>query len=254
MVKRYGSYSQKEEYAGLTQAIDYNLYDEIFLGKVPHHPRQPRTLLSLPKEYINLSNEVTTAELRRAKEYLYSRELSDEDIMNWKIGYCAKGYYSNRVIIPSFNTQGNLDYFVARSINDNKFKYLNPKNSKDIIFNELLIDWEEGITLVEGVFDALKAPNSIPLLGSSLREESKLFKKITQFKPKVYLALDKDAELKCLKIISALLQYNIDTYRIDLDEYDDVGEMSKDFFLIKKKEAKFIENRDYLIYRALTFN
>ena len=55
-------------------------------------------------------------------------------------------------------------------------KYLNPPADRDIIFNELYIDWDSDIILVEGAFDAIKAgPNSIPLLGSTLREESSLF-------------------------------------------------------------------------------
>ena len=71
-------------------------------------------------------------------------------------------------------------------------KYKNPKVSKDIIFNGLNVDWDSDIVLVEGVFHAMKCRNAIPLLGSTLRENSILFQKICERKPNVYLALDDD--------------------------------------------------------------
>ena len=56
-------------------------------------------------------------------------------------------------------------------------KYLNPPVSKNVVFNELYVDWDEAVVIVEGVFDAITVgQNGIPILGSSLREESKLFK------------------------------------------------------------------------------
>ena len=53
---------------------------------------------------------------------------------------------------------------------------------KNIIFNELYVDWDSDLVITEGIFDAIKAgPNSIPLLGSTVRENSKLFQKIIKF-------------------------------------------------------------------------
>ena len=51
-------------------------------------------------------------------------------------------------------------------------KYLNPITSKeDIIFNEDKIDWNKNLFLVEGVFDSLFIPNSIPMLGKVMSDK-----------------------------------------------------------------------------------
>ena len=52
---------------------------------------------------------------------------------------------------------------------------MNPPTAKSkIIFNELYIDWNEDLTLTEGVFDAIIAgQNSVPILGSSLKQQVK---------------------------------------------------------------------------------
>ena len=77
------------------------------------------------------------------------------DIQLWKIGYCPKGKYGGRIIIPSFNNNGRINYFISRSYVGHQRKYLNPSASKDFIFNELFIDWDEPVVLVEGVFDSI---------------------------------------------------------------------------------------------------
>mgnify|MGYP005631781647 CR=1 FL=1 len=52
-------------------------------------------------------------------------------------------------------------YFVARTYNGDAYKYKNPNASKDIIFNELFIDWNTDLVLVEG---------NIIILAKSLHE------------------------------------------------------------------------------------
>ena len=62
-----------------------------------------------------------------------------------------------------------LNYFVTRTYDNDWRKYLNPKASRDIVFNHLYLDFDEPLTIVEGVFDAIKAgENSVPLLGSTI--------------------------------------------------------------------------------------
>ena len=51
--------------------------------------------------------------------------------------------------------------------------------SRDIVFNELFVDWKEKVYLVEGIFDAIAVGmNAIPILGSTINENSNLFKKL----------------------------------------------------------------------------
>ena len=136
--------------------------------------------------------------------YLKERGVDKSDILKWRIGYCDTGEYRNRIIIPSFDRDGYCNYFIARTYTKDWLKYKNPPASKNIVFNELMINWKQPVAFVEGAFDALKADNAIPLLGSTLRSDTDLFKKIFCYKPKIYMALDSDAQNKALKIITLL--------------------------------------------------
>ena len=110
-------------------------------------------------------------------------------------------------------------------------KYLNPSISKNVIFNELFVDWNEPVILVEGLFDAITAgQNAIPILGSTLREESKLFQAIVLNDSPVYLALDEDAQKKSDFMIKTLFRYDVDIKVIDTTNVEDVGSMSKEQF------------------------
>ena len=99
--------------------------------------------------------------------------------------------------------------------------------SKNIIFNDLLINWDEPVTLVEGPFDSIKIKNSIPILGSTLKETTKLFKKIVEKQTKIYVGLDEDALSKSMKIISLLLEYGLDVYKLDTSDIEDIGSVTK---------------------------
>lgn len=106
---------------------------------------------------------------REAYSYLKDRGITDEMIDKYKIGYTVKGDFAYRVIVPSYNSQGNLNYFVARAWVPKKMKYKNPTAQKDeIIFNEGLIDWTKDIFLCEGVFDSFFLDNPLVMLGKKL--------------------------------------------------------------------------------------
>ena len=74
------------------------------------------TKVELPTEYKSLYN-LTKSDIhaRHALAYLKKRGVSTIDILKYQIGYCEKGRYANKIIIPTYNADGQLDYFVARS-------------------------------------------------------------------------------------------------------------------------------------------
>ena len=125
---------------------------------------------------------------------------------------------------------------------------MNPPVSKNIIFNELYTDWSSDISIVEGVFDAIIAGNSVPILGSTLHEKSALFRKIVESDPPTYIALDTDAEEKATQLIKKLIEYDIEVYKVDIHPYSDVGEMSKEIYQYHKKSAKLITTNSFLDY------
>ena len=224
--------------------VDLTKYDTIF----SEQEELPPQVIELPENFQTLTGKKTRVK-RKALNYLYSRGFTDADIMVWKVGFCDFGEYQDRVIVPSFDVQGNLNFFIARSYTDDWMKYKNPKVSKDIIFNGLNIDWDNDIILVEGVFDAMKCKNAIPLLGSTLRENSILFQKICERRPNVYLALDDDVKDKEFGIAKKLREYNINTMSIKITPYADIGEMPVEIVEERKQNADIVSDLDYLHYK-----
>jgi DNA primase len=162
--------------------------------------------LKLPKEF-KYFNEVSDffPEKKRALKYLHSRSITEEIISKHRIGFCYEGEYSGRIIVPSFDDNDKLNYFVARSWNTkNRIKYKNPNYSKDkLIFNQHLINWDEDIYIVEGVFDSFFINNSIPLLGKFINDH--LFETLYEkCKKNIILCLDSDAWNDSLKIYHKL--------------------------------------------------
>lgn len=153
--------------------------------------------VKLPKEYIMFTTASRGLKLthhyKNAFNYLKKRNITIEMCEKFKIGFAYEGDYAQRIIIPTYDKYGDLTYFIARTYaNHVKMKYKNPESQKDlIIFNENLINWEEEIYLVEGVFDSIFLPNSIPLLGKVLSE--RLFDELYNKAQKITIILDGDA-------------------------------------------------------------
>lgn len=249
VIKKLGTRQQRSDWQELDGDIDIGDFSaNLFASK----PEQPETTTTLPKEFVSLANKSLPRSAIFPLKYLKKRGITKEDILYWKIGYCPQGDYIGRIIIPSFNMDGKINFFVARTYTNQWPKYKNPPTHRDIVFNEMWIEWNKPIILVEGAFDAIKSgANSIPLLGSSLREDSKLFQAIVQNSPPVYLALDSDARDKAAYIARRLMEYGVELYKIDLKEYNDVGEMTKEEFTSLLEETVPLESELELISQAL---
>jgi DNA primase len=249
VVRRFGGYSQLASWDAIFGRQDIERFADLFMEGVVEERREK---VELPEEFTTLCSEHTPATANYALRYLYKRGVSKADILKWKIGFCFSGEYRNRIIIPSFDDDGDCSYFIARSYNGDSYKYKNPRVSKDIVFNELFVDWNKDLTIVEGVFDALVAGNAVPILGSTLRSNSDLIRKIVLNDTPVYIALDPDARSKENRIIQMLLKYDIEMYKIDVSGYEDVGSMPKEVFRERKNNASFIDRGDYLLLNLLS--
>jgi DNA primase len=147
--------------------------------------------------------------------------VSKYDIIKYNIGYCKEGLYKNMIIIPTYNADGRLNYFTARSFEKEPYvKYRNPSASRDIVPNEHLINWNVPVILCEGLFDAMAIKrNAIPLLGKNI--QSSLMKKIvTSVVDKIYIALDRDAIKQALKFCERLMAEGKEVYLVDLQDKD----------------------------------
>lgn len=201
LFKEHASHATTKKFLQAKFTFDKDYYDEEEVEKVEEDA------LKLPQEFYLLHGKQKNEIFNSAFVYLYGRGITDDIIEKYKIGFCLDGKYQNRIIIPSYDADGDLNYFIARSIGrftHTKFKYLNPDIEKtSIIFNELLIDWEKPVFLVEGAFDHIVVPNSIPLLGKKMYD--KLFTDL-YFKSKnlIIIVLDDDAYGDAVKIFNKL--------------------------------------------------
>jgi len=190
--------------------------------------------LKLPDDFISLAvppkHDVHFTEhhqeYRRAMAYLKNRGITMEDICRYNIGYCESGEYRDCIVIPSYDDEGKLNYFSCRSYYSSTWsKYKNAPGSKNIVGFESFVNYNEPVTLVEGVFDAIAVRNNaVPLFGTmpSLRLKEQLVLHKTK---RVNLVLDNDALREAIKIAQDLWQWGITVHLVKLPEKDpsDVG-------------------------------
>ena len=177
--------------------------------------------LKLPEEFIPITTNDKNIIGRQAWSYLKNRGITIEDIEKYNIGYCEYGKYTKMIIIPSYDKNGQLNYYTGRSFEKDPYiKYKNPEASRNIIPNEHLINWNLPLVICEGMFDAIAIKrNAIPLLGKNIQSE--LMKKIvTSTIEKIYIALDTDAMKQTLKFAEEFMNEGKEVYLIDLKDKD----------------------------------
>jgi DNA primase len=193
--------------------------------------------IQLPKEFISLINttkldKILQIELKHVLKFLKSRGLTQDDIIKYNIGFCKDGKYGGRVIIPSYDDNKKLNYFIARDYKgETPQKYKNPPvAAKDVIGFELYINWDAPIILVEGMFDALTIKrNVIPLFGKAIH--SRLLQKLVKSSvDRIYIALDNDARRDALKQAEMLMSYGKEVYMVEM-EGKDANEIGFEKFL-----------------------
>ena len=207
------------------------------------------TVISLPKEYIPLWKPSNSIEYKNAIHYLLKRNVTLSEIIKYSIGYCETGEYEKKIIIPSYNEFGKLNYFVGRSYYEGvAFKHKNPDVSKNIIGFDLLVNWALPIVLVEGAFDAISVRrNAIPLFGKTISEN--LRKKVIEKSVKqLYICLDKDAQKQALQHAEYFMNNGVEVYLVDLKEKDpaDIGFETMSILI---KETPKLTFEKYIMYK-----
>jgi hypothetical protein len=228
LIYQYGSKADYEIYKVYNQSyIQYN-DDEI---EQVHY-----VVVELPAEIIYFSKmDITDPDHLEAYNYMViDRKISKEILLKYNIGFCIIGKYKKRIIIPSYDKDGNVNYFVARNY-DKKYKkikpYDNPKaNKSSIIFNEGLINWDMTVYIVEGAFEMLSLPiNTVPLLGKTITDA--LFFKLKELQPNVVVLLDPDAFKNTVDLFFKLQTIYVGCEEklrlIELPNNDDLDEMRR---------------------------
>jgi DNA primase len=242
LIRKYGTQLQLDTFKEM-----FGLSPDV--SKLVTGEKEEKQKIYLPKDFklLTLANDLDP-DVKAAWRYFYSRGLSDKDAWYFKIGISDEPRWKRRLIMPSFDNSGNLNYFIARAIDkEKKPKYDNPDVDKNpIIFNEINLNWEKRLVLVEGAFDLVKCPeNSTALLGSDLDERHEIFNKILLNNTPIWLALDGDMwDKKTPKIAKKLMEYNIDVLVVDVRQWKDPGSMSKLEFENALSDAKPINWED----------
>ena len=197
--------------------------------------------LQLPEGFIPL---LTGKGLIRDKAYRYlqSRGLTAQDVIKYNIGYIEEGKLANFIIIPSYDRNGSLNYWVGRSFNPNAFhKHKLPPTSKDIIGFDMLVNFDIPIIICEGAFDAIAVKrNAVPLFGKRISKS--LYKELVRGKVKqIYLALDQDAINDSLKYAKELMSYGKEIFLLELEDKDpsDIGFEQMTYILQNAKPLTF---------------
>jgi hypothetical protein len=203
--------------------IDYEMYKSYagsFQEYVFDDEEKEYVQVRLPDEMTTFAQmDVSNPEHFEAYNYLVNeRKISRDIILRYRLGFCTTGKYAKRIIIPSFDKDGEVNYFVGRYYGTDekirkKLPYLNPVADKDaIIFNEGLINWDSTVYLVEGAFEMLSFPvNTVPMLGKTL--STTLFLKLKELLPEVVVLLDPDAYKNSVELF-----YTLQTIYVDCEE------------------------------------
>lgn len=175
---------------------------------------------SLPSEFSPIYKPVRSIEYNAAVRYIKSRNVTTEDVIRYNIGYCETGEYARRIIVPSYDIKSNINFFVARSYYENTMSYVACPFSKDIVGFEMFINYDEPLTLVEGVFDAFAVKNNaIPLFGKTM--SNRLQESIIENNVKrINVVLDNDALKSSIKIYDQLSKLGVNVHLIKLDSKD----------------------------------
>ena len=217
------SFSGKSFYSLLKKIRAPKEYYDILCKDKPrihNFIKEDKAILELPQEFHPLYKPTNEPGYKNAISYLFKRNISVHDIVRYNIGYCATGNFANRIIVPSYNANAQLNFYCGRDYCDSYLKYRLCDGSKDMIGFELFIDFNHELTLVEGVFDAMSVKyNAIPLFGKTLSKKLRI-KLIENRPPRVNVLLDNDALTSSLKICDFLIQNGINTHLVLLDGKD----------------------------------
>lgn len=207
LLKNYGNKDDYELLSSIIQDLKHEAPIKEF--------KVEKKILELPESFEFLDTSPESFHKKNALKYLEKRGIGISDIKKYKLGFTTKGKYKFRIIVPSYDKEGKLNYFDGRSFYPNiKPSYLKPDSDivkkSEVVFNEQNISFDVPIFLVEGVFDMFPIYNAIPLLGK--RINTNLLNKIIKHKTPVVICLDEDAISEVLEMFYFLISFNIEVY------------------------------------------
>jgi len=149
-----------------------SLLEKIRALRDGEYEEEEATEAELPPEFIPVWDGTTW----KYPTYLKQRGIKARTAKEWGLGYCQKGKYGGRIIIPVECPNGKS--FVARdATGEQQPKILNPSGVDQgrLLLGWLHVDVDQDVTLVEGPFDAIKlwqhGISALAMMGKTLHSE-----------------------------------------------------------------------------------
>lgn len=214
-------------FGGVFRKVDYENKIDRFLRESLTTEKDKNDIkytLEIPKTYSKLFTNYEKTLFQPAMAYLESRGLTLKDTVKYTIYYSP---IERRVLFPSYDLEGNLNYYISRAIYETEFRYNNADVPKEnVIFNEYLVDWGEDLYIVEGIFDAIiSRKNATIALGCSIPKDSYLMHRIKEHQKDVIFCFDPDAFNKLLSTMEYIAQYREGIYYVKLPGDKDIAEL-----------------------------
>lgn len=195
LVKEYGTREDLRAWVEYEQSVKHLLH---------YNPAavQRKREIELPEDFTALRSHSHDPLMQRAWHYAtVDRGIPAGVLAQFNVGVSRSGKFANRLIIPSYGADGQLNFFTARWVGEPPSKdipsYLTSwgNKRKDIIFNESRIDWTQPVVVTEGGIELLAYPcNNVPLMGKSLTPV--LETQLRLHRPPVIVGLNMDAATK----------------------------------------------------------
>ena len=178
-------------------------------AKKPDAPRPKPTAKPASAQENNSPNKplkFRLEKLERDHAYLAERGLAPETLVDFGVGYCAKGMMAERIAIPIHNPEGNVVAYAGRwpeETADDIPKYkLPPGFRKSLeLFNidrAIKEPADQPLVIVEGFFGCMKLHQHgcrkvVALMGSTMSAaQEELIRKQTDLKSQIIVILDED--------------------------------------------------------------
>ena len=209
-------------YEKAIETVTRNFSITIKPEKEYHEPTTTNTVIQLPKEFRGLAGKDASRAAEPYLKYVRARNLDEEILAKYNIGYCASGYYTGRIIVPVYSF-GKVVSFVARAISKKADKkVLTPPGNEQYsyLFNlDRLIGASE-VVVCEGVFDALAISDlAVASFGKKLTDkQSNLLRKAGV--KRVIFSFDNDAIVETWKFAKQNW-LTFDTYYVELPKGED---------------------------------
>lgn len=212
LIEKYGNKNLLESYKNAIKSFRSSSLYKLHFSKddFQEYNEDGVNQMSFPDGFIPFSQELHLQ--HPAFKYLQKRGLDWPLINDYHMGFTSnrgpRKSLLNRIVIPSFDRFNEINYWTARDFTckPKRQRYFNPYvERKDIVFNEGKVQWNADITLVEGPFDHIVVPNSIPLLGKNLTNDFRLHKLLyDNAHANINLFLDGDAIETVKKLYNSL--------------------------------------------------